>query len=304
MITVLLDLNPMNNAFSAMVGVGKAMASDKFLKEVRHELENGLVVKGFGPAADKAARNGVIPHVYRPMGMDENYNLKSSGAMSDRLWKIAITSRSKERTTWDITFIKNDADAPINPKIVSAVESNADNRFKGGNRLGNYLFPDTASFMETNKSITPSGPPGSSPYRKSARLPRAFIYINSAGSVRFSSSIGSVRRENQYYRKFTQFASMYFNEQFRKGSPIMRSFSPQAQSVARIIQREVSARPSYPVSFARWSAGFFLTEGSKPFKGFREYPRVVTSSEERMMKMMLRQISSAIRSSATRRANV
>lgn len=295
MINVTLDLRPIIVGTSSILGTAKGFTSDEFLKDLRYTVERELEI-GFGESADKAAKSGMIPHVYRPRDMDDHFNLISSGNRSDRLWAIArrkaSNSRGLSQSNFEIVFIKNSIEQPINPRIIQGILSDT-KRFPKGNTLSRHIFPDTAYYLEFAKDFRARvGSPSKN--RLSAGAPKRVVGLEAGQPMFMQNYI----RANQYQGKFNRFASSYYNQQFAKGSPIMRSFVPPARMVARIIASdETGFRVPGPIPSIR--PGFQIVSGSGPFY-FRPIQKVVKSSESKMSERMLKIVKKAAQNSARR----
>jgi len=294
MISVTLDLRPMLVGNSAILGTARGIASEKFLKDIRWTLERELEF-GFGKSADKAAKAGIIPHVYKPRDMDQHFNLISSGARSDRLWVIVRKGQSVTRgaatSNFEIIFTKNDLEQPINPRIMLGIDSDI-RRFPKGNTLARHIFPSTAWILETRQVIS-SRAGSTSRHRVSGNPTRKKIVGLSGGKPAFMENY---TRSNQYNRKFSKFASNYYRQQFAQGSKIMSSFIPKSQRVANVIKSEVNTNAP-PLAMPRMLPGFHITDGAKPYR-YKLVPSVIRSSEERMSSIMMSQIRKAVRNSA------
>ena len=293
MINVTLDLAPLINSTSAMTGTARGFTDKTFLRDIRWKIERELEL-GFGRNADKAAKKGMIPHVYKPRDMDEKFNFISTGSRSDRLWAIVrkkvVNSSAMSTSNFEVVFIKNKNESPINPRILLGIYENP-KKFPKGDTLSRHVFPDTAQMMERRKEIR-SSVGNASKYRISGGPSPKKIVGLKGGRPDFMQKY---TRPNQYYKKFSQFASLYYNQQFARGSIIMKSFNVRGGKVANIIISETNKRgPNMPKPSP--VPGFFIVDGRRPFV-FRYRGPVVTSSKEQMSKSMYWQVTKAVRKS-------
>jgi hypothetical protein len=292
MINVTLDLAPLINSTSAMLGTAKGFAGERFLKDIRWEIEKELEL-GFGRSADKAAKQGKIPHVYKPRDMDQKFNLISTGSRSDRLWAIVrkkvVNSPKMSTSNFEVVFIKNTQESPINPRIILGMMSDPKS-FPRGDSLSRHIFPATAQVLERAKEIRAAvGKP--SKHRVSGPPPKKIVGLKGDRPA----FMQSYTRQNQYQKKFSLFASYYFNQQFSKGSIIMNSFNVKGSRVVNIIASETNSRgPNIPIP--SMIPGFFIVDGKRPFV-MRQRKSVVNSAEQRMSKLMYSQVKKATKRS-------
>lgn len=273
-----IEFGQLTSGLSGILGVGQGMASDKYLSGAFHNLSRKMD-REFGAAADAAASEGTIAHVYEysptPSGIDPT--------PAGRLWELTWHKRRGD-IVGNIIFKQSRAPSTPDPALQAEAQA-------AGKSVSSHLFPNKAAHLETTQKLVAEA----GIQRETTRLdggppPDVLVYLGRDGEPRFANRLV---RDNEFFGKFATFFTSYWISKLENQGKVrmqrgMSRVAGYGAGEVRKLVRKTSVfrpRPLPPGAF-----GVIATDKGLPYRGIRLSEKDIKIVEKKVGRFMIEEL--------------